>query len=174
MEVADADLIQRCGKGDAEAWDLLVSRYERLVFSVALRNGLDREDAADVTQNTFLALLDSVDTLRQEDRLASWLMTVARRQAWRARRRAAGSRDAVGLAPSAADSLQEWERLVWLHSGLQRLGRPCRDLLQALYFDPNQPAYADIARRLGRAVGTIGPMRARCLQRLRSILDEEE
>jgi Sigma-70 region 2 len=57
----DADLLSRCRAGDDAAWDQLVGKYERLVFSVALRNGLDREDAADVTQTTFIALLDSTD-----------------------------------------------------------------------------------------------------------------
>lgn len=173
-DVADADLIQRCREGDAQAWDLLVGQYERLVFSVALRNGLSREDAADVTQSTFLALLGSLDSLRQEDRLASWLMTVARRQAWRVRRRPDPERGQALVPLPAADAIGDWEQLEWLHSGLQQLALGCRDLLHALYFDPSEPSYSQIAARLGRAVGSIGSMRARCLDQLRSILDREE
>ena len=84
--VPDSDLLHRCHDGDAHAWEALVTRYERLIFSVALRNGLTREDAADVTQTTFVALLESMARLRDDDRVSYWLMTVARRQAWRLRR----------------------------------------------------------------------------------------
>src|SRR5689334_15580873 len=87
VPVTDAELLRGCRDGDARSWDELVGRYERLVYSVALRNGLDDEDAADATQNTFVALLNTLDQLQNEDRLAFWLMTVARRQAWRIARR---------------------------------------------------------------------------------------
>src|ERR1700677_2093187 len=82
----DAELVAACRTGDQEAWGLLVERYERLVFSVALRNGVSREEAADITQMTFMALLESIGRLRDDERLASWLMSVARRLAWRQRR----------------------------------------------------------------------------------------
>ena len=75
--VASIELLAACRTGDQEAWELLVGRYERLVFSVALRNGVTREEAADVTQMTFIALLESVARLRDDQRLASWLMSVA-------------------------------------------------------------------------------------------------
>jgi RNA polymerase sigma factor (sigma-70 family) len=135
---------------------------------------LSREDAADITQTTFMALLDSIDQIRGVDRLGSWLMTVARRQAWRLRRRAAQEQRSFGPVPPVDDSIEEWERLAWLHAGLSQLNRPCRDLLQALYFDPSEPSYAQVAVQLGRAVGTLGSMRARCLARLQRILEEEE
>jgi len=174
FEVGDEELLRRCREGDADAWRLLVERYQRLVFSVALRNGLTREDAADITQTTFMALLDSIDQIRGVDRLSSWLMTVARRQSWRLRRRAVQEQRSLGPVAPVDDSVAEWERLAWLHAGLSQLSRPCRDLLQALYFDPSEPSYAQVAVRLGRAVGTLGSMRARCLTRLQKILEEEE
>jgi RNA polymerase sigma factor (sigma-70 family) len=171
---ADHNLIRRCARGDAAAWDQLVARYERLVFSVALRNGLSREDAAEVTQTTFVALLESIGDLREEDRLSFWLMTVARRQAWRLRGRQAR------LEPWTDDEhagdeepIRDWERVAVLHDGLAQLGSPCNDLLFALYFDPAAPSYAQIARRLGRAIGGLGPLRARCLQKLRALVGED-
>lgn len=168
----DADLIQRCRTGDAEAWETLVGRYERLVFSVALRNGVTWEDAADVTQTTFVALLDAIDLLREDERLGSWLMTVARRQAWRCRRRHEPVTGSLDRSAAPADPIEDWERLSWLHAGLQQLGDPCSELLTALYFDADSPSYAVVARRLNRAVGSIGPLRARCLARLRVILQD--
>lgn len=172
MESSDRYLLRRCRSGDAQAWEALVSRYERLVFSVALRNGVSREDAADVTQSSFIALLDAIDVLRDDERLGSWLMTVARRQSWRIRRRSERELPAPDRAAAADNAIEDWERLAWLHTALHELGDPCRKLLVALYFDPDEPSYADIADRLGRAIGGIGPLRARCLAQLRVIMGD--
>ncbi len=169
---SDLELLDACRAGDQNAWDLLVARYERLVFSVALRNGVTREEAADVTQMTFIALLESITRLRDEQRLASWLMSVARRLAWRQRRRSERERPLEQVS-SAEDPIAAWERVAVVQQGLQRLGGACRDLLLALYFDPAAPSYAEVAERLGRPIGGIGPMRARCLQHLRTLLGED-
>jgi RNA polymerase sigma factor (sigma-70 family) len=173
MPVSDAELLRGCRNGDARSWDELVGRYERLVYSVALRNGLDDEDAADATQNTFVALMNTLDQLQSEDRLAFWLMTVARRQAWRIARRR--DRDVVPSAEIADvdDPIERWERASVVHEALHRIDSPCRELLAALYFDPDAPSYAIIAARLGRTIGGIGPMRGRCLGRLRALLGED-
>ena len=171
---SDAELLRRCRARDTEAWEQLVARYERLIYSVALRNGVTPEDAADITQATFVALIDSLDRIRDEERLASWLMTVARRQSWRVRN---ASRERVPLETGleddpAVDPFADWDTLIVLHDALAQLGGTCRELLLALYFDPEEPSYADIADQLGRAIGGIGPLRGRCLARLRELLDE--
>lgn len=174
---SDAELLRRCRQRDSEAWSLLVTRYERLVWSVALRNGVSREDAADITQTTFVTLVDSLHRLRDDDQLASWLMTVARRQAWRVRntaRRGLSLEDLPEPAPTVTDPYAEWDTLTALHDALAVLGGTCRDLLHALYFDPTEPSYADIADRFGRSIGGIGPLRGRCLQKLRALLAEGE
>lgn len=169
---SDLELLDACRAGDQNAWELLVARYERLVFSVALRNGVTRDEAADVSQMTFIALLESITSLRDEQRLASWLMSVARRLAWRQRRRSERERPLEQVS-SAEDPIAAWERVAVVQQGLQRLGGACRDLLLALYFDPAAPSYAEVAERLGRRIGGIGPMRARCLQHLRTLLGED-
>lgn len=169
----DSELLQRCRERDAAAWDMLVERYERLIYSVALRNGVDADDAADITQTTFVELIDALDRIRDEEKLASWLMTVARRQAWRLR---SSSRKVVAteeVPDRAEDPFSDWGTLTTLHDGLTQLGGVCRELLYALYFDPDEPSYAELAQRLGRSIGGIGPMRGRCLQRLRGILGED-
>ena len=170
---SDLELLHACRAGDPEAWELLVERYERLVFSVALRNGVTREEAADITQMTFIALLESIGKLREDERVASWLMSVARRLAWRQRRLSERERPGLEGVSWSDDAIATWERVAVIQEGLQRLGRACRDLILALYFDPASPSYAAVAERLGRPVGGIGPMRARCLQRLRSLLGED-
>lgn len=169
----DAELLERCRHRDGRAWDLLVSRYERLVYSVALRNGLSAEDAADVTQSTFVALIDSLDKILEEDRLASWLMTVARRQSWRVRNLSRRSIPLEHAPESVEDPHAGWEAVVDLHDALAVLGGTCRELLQWLYLDAEEPSYAEIARRLDRSIGGIGPLRGRCLDKLRQILTEE-
>jgi len=174
-EVGPSDLerLNACRARDPEAWELLVERYERLVFSVAVRNVVTREEAADITQMTFIALLESIGKLREEQRVASWLMSVARRLAWRQRRRSERERLGLEVVSGSDDAIATWERVAVVQEGLQRLGRACRDLIEALYFDPASPSYAAVAERLGRPIGGIGPMRARCLQRLRSLLGED-
>lgn len=169
----DAELLMRCRNRDAAAWDELVSRYERLIYSVALRNGVSAEDAADITQTTFVELIDALDRIRDTERLASWLMTVARRQAWRTRSAARRTQPTDELLAGVDDPFSDWGTLTVLHDGLATLGGPCRELLQALYFDPDEPSYEEIAGRLNRSIGGIGPMRGRCLKRLREIIGED-
>jgi RNA polymerase sigma factor (sigma-70 family) len=171
-DLCDTDLLARCRTGNRVAWHVLVERYESPVFSVARSGGLDVEDAADVTQTTFLALLDSIAQLRSDERLASWLLTVTRRTAWRVRKRREQEAGNTPAPPAVADD-RDWEQIAALHEGLGRLATPCRDLLAALYFDPDEPSYAQIAQRMGRAIGGVGPMRARCLERLRELIEAE-
>jgi RNA polymerase sigma factor (sigma-70 family) len=183
MQVAiglDRDLILDCRNGDLGAWQCLLDRYERLVFSVPRRYGLSREDAADITQLTFTILFQSIDTLSEDSTLGAWLTTVARRHTWRRldrkRREEAGwygnSSEQILLAETGTEDVERWVLTEWLNYGLFLVGKPCRDLLSALYLDPKQPSYAEVAARLGMAVGSVGPTRIRCLKRLRRVLGE--
>ncbi len=170
---SDQDLLDGCRAGRADAWEALVARYEALIFSVAIHGGVSREDAADITQATFAALLDGMPSLRDDDRLSSWLVTVALRQLSRTRRRLERERPSGLYEQLSVDPAGEWERVAALQEALRHLGSPCGELIHALYFDHSQPTYTVIARRMGRAVGGLGPMRARCLERLRSLLGED-
>jgi RNA polymerase sigma factor (sigma-70 family) len=177
----DQELIARCRAGDASAWEQLLKAYERLVFSIPLSYGLTREEAADITQLTFTALIQALDSLAPDSRLGPWLATVARRHTWRAlelqRRQSSDDIDALDAAAALVDRdsdtpMERWELVEWLHSGLGRLGERCRNLLIALYFEGGEPGYAEIAARLNLPVGSIGPTRARCLEQLRRVLRE--
>lgn len=168
----DGELLSGCRQGRAESWDALVRRYEGLVYSVAMRTGLNAADAADVTQSTFVALLESLDSLREEEKLSSWLATVARRQASKMRRKTA--HEFLQGEAFEPDPVEEaaWADILDLQRALTALDAPCRDLLTALYFDPAQPSYVEIAERFNRTVGGIGPMRGRCLKRMRTMLEQ--
>jgi RNA polymerase sigma factor (sigma-70 family) len=177
----DHSLIRACRAGDARAWERLLDKYERLVFSVSLNYGLTTDDAADVTQITFTILLQNLNTLPDEIRLSAWLATVARRHTWRllARNRREAVNPDEDLAGNEAlggtvDNRERWELAEWLNHGLSLLDERCRRLLLALYFDAEQPSYAHIADLLKMPVGSIGPTRARCLEQMKRNLDSVE
>ncbi|MDH4074307.1 MAG: sigma-70 family RNA polymerase sigma factor [Acidimicrobiia bacterium] len=169
-----SELLTGCRQGDAGAWDLLLDRFEPLVFTIARREGLGMEDAADVTQTTFEALLAQLDRIQDDGQISYWLMTVARRQAWRQRTRR--QRERLEPEPNGRDQAPELGAIpdvgtnLWLYAGLAELDAPCRELIQSLYFAPQPPSYAELADRMGRPLGSIGPTRARCLRRLRELL----
>ncbi|MBD0353676.1 MAG: sigma-70 family RNA polymerase sigma factor, partial [Rubrobacteraceae bacterium] len=143
-----------------------------------------RDDAADIAQITFTILIEGLDSLSEDSRLGSWLVTVARRHTWRLlernRREIASERlegadfveSAVLLGKSDADSIEHWELTEWLDAALSKISAACRELLLALYFQPEGSSYAEVAERLGMPVGSIGPRRARCLKSLRQVLGE--
>jgi len=178
MSETDYQLIRACRQGDIYAWDRLLDKYERLVYSIALNYGLAMDDAADITQTTFTILIQSLENLRDDSHLASWLATVTKRHIWRWLERR--SREQVSPEEDAAQSeligngganlVERWERVDWLRDGLNMLDKRCRDLLLSLYFDPEQPSYAQVAERFDLPVGSIGPTRARCLERLKAYL----
>jgi RNA polymerase sigma factor (sigma-70 family) len=180
---SDRDLIRRCREGNAGAWHQLLNKYERLVYSIALRYGLSRDDAADIAQITFTILIQSLDSLAEDSRLGPWLATVARRHTWRLlernRREAASERleatdiaeSAVLLGKSDAESIEHWELTEWLDAGLSKISENCRKLLLALYFQPERSSYAEVAERLDMPIGSIGPSRARCIKRLKQMLN---
>ena len=178
-------MILACRAGERGAWRRLLDRYERLVFSIPLRYGLPREDAADVAQLTFADLIRALDGLPEDSRLGGWLTTVAKRHTWRLLERkrrvvpvagehlegSEAAENAVSLGRGGSESIEHWELTEYLNSGLSRLGDPCRALLFALYFEPDSPSYAEISEALNIPVGSIGPTRARCLKRLRRLLE---
>lgn len=167
-------LIDRCRSGDFGAWNELVTRYERLVYAIPIREGLGTEDAAEVSQAAFETLVQSLDRIRDPERLGHWLMTVTRRLTWRRRRerRDEVSVEVSGLESAAPATDPDWERTVDIYETVLELDDPCRSLIFGLFFDPAEPSYDELARVLGMAVGSIGPLRGRCLSRLRSMLEE--
>ena len=167
-------LLQAAAHGDPDAWNALVARYNGLVWSVARSHRLDGADAADVTQTTWLRLVEHVGDIRDPERLGAWLATTARNESLRLLRMGqrhvltddAGFADvADGAAPVEARLLED-ERDAALWRGFATLDERCRSLLRLLVADP-APAYEEIGAALGLAIGSIGPMRARCLERLR-------
>lgn len=126
MGKSDRDLIRACRRGDSGAWKRLLKKYERLVFSIPLRYGLSREDAADILQATFTTLIQGFDDFSEEGNLGAWLATVAHRRTWRllerGRRESEYVRDLLeGAPPADAESIEHWELTEWLKGGLPSL-----------------------------------------------------
>ncbi|HLF89686.1 MAG TPA: sigma-70 family RNA polymerase sigma factor [Anaerolineales bacterium] len=176
----DIDLIHACRRGDMRAWERVLEKYERLVFSIALKYGLSVEDAADVTQTTFTILMQSLDSLREDTRLAPWLATVAKRHTWRCltkrkREQVTPDEDLARqdwAVQRPANPFETWERVEWLRDGLGQLDERCRELLLTLYFEVETPSYVEVAERFEMSPGSVGPTRARCLERLKSLMVE--
>jgi RNA polymerase sigma factor (sigma-70 family) len=169
-------LVDRASHGDQGAWDELVERYAPLVWSICLRYRLSRPDIDDVGQNVWLRLVEHIGGLREPAALPGWLATTTQRECLRVLH-AARLHDQAGLppedqmpsdpvAPMIEQVILAAERDAALRAAFAELPRTCRDLLAMLISDP--PAkYADISTALGMKVGSIGPIRARCLDRLR-------
>jgi len=171
----DPSLIARCLDGDETAWADLVGRYDRLVFAVGRRAGLSQEDAEDVFQVVFSTLYRRLDGLRDQDRLASWLITTTHREAIRVRRHARPHDELADELPATdapTEHVVERELMSQtVREAMAGLDQRCASLLRALFLESEQ-AYATIAARLGIAVGSIGPTRARCLAKLKALLDK--
>jgi RNA polymerase sigma factor (sigma-70 family) len=170
------DLVTRARNGDRSAWDALVERYSPLIWSICHRWQLDRTDAEDVGQAVWLRLVEGLDHLRDAAALPGWLATTTQRECCRVKRSryrlAIGGQvqDAGDLpdeqAARAEDELLTAERHDALRAAYMDLPANCQRLVALLVTEPPMP-YAEISARLGISVGSIGPNRSRCLDRLR-------
>jgi RNA polymerase sigma factor (sigma-70 family) len=172
-----AALVARAAGGDQGAWNALVERYAPLVWSICQRYRLARPDIDDVGQSVWLLLVEKIGTIREPAALPGWLATTTQRECLRLLR-TARRHDHAGLPPvdqmppdPAAVTIEQEvlaaERDASLRAAFAELPRSCRDLLAMLVSDPPR-SYAEISAMLGIPVGSIGPTRARCLNRLRT------
>jgi RNA polymerase sigma factor (sigma-70 family) len=170
------ELVTRAGIGERSAWDELVDRYSPLIWSICHRWQLDRTDAEDVGQAVWLRLVEQLGNIRDPAALPGWLATTTQRECSRIRRSrcrlAAGGQvpDAENLpdeqAATAEDVLFMAERHAALRAAFTDLPANCQQLLTLLTTEP-PTSYAEISVKLGIPVGSIGPSRRRCLDRLR-------
>jgi len=175
-EAIITDLVSRARNGDKQAWDALVGRYAPLIWSICRKYDLRGADAEDAGQNVWLYLVDHLDRVRDPAALPGWLATTARRECTRVLRAARGSHHA-GQVPNAENTSDEQvataeeellaaERHAALREALMGLPPCCQQLIALLLEDPPVP-YLEISARLGIPVGSIGPHRRRCLDKLR-------
>jgi RNA polymerase sigma factor (sigma-70 family) len=165
-------LVSRARQGDAEAWSALVSRYSGLVWSVTRAHRLGDADAADAFQATWVKLVEHLDALHEPAAVGGWLATTARRECLRVLRHTARTTcsdtlpDVADVGPELDARLLISEREAELWKAFSRLRQGDQALLRMLAAEP-APSYQEISAALKMPVGSIGPTRARALERLR-------
>jgi len=169
-------IVRAAAGGDQRAWDQLVERYSGLVWNVARAHRLDPAEAADVVQTSWLRLVENLGEIRTPAGVGAWLATTARREALRSIRQTGRCRPSdqmEALAPpdptAIDDALLEAERDAELWAAFGRLRAGDQALLRLLVADP-APSYEEIGAALEMPIGSIGPTRARALERLRGEL----
>lgn len=180
---SSAELVERAALGDEASWNLITERFNNLLWSIARSYRLDTADAADVVQTTWLRLVENLGRIREPERLAGWLATTARNECLNLVRRL--GRESVvwdpdlpvetadDFLPPLDTGLLEEERDVHLWRSFEQLSAQCQALLRVLI--ATEPVtYAQVAETFGMPVGSIGPTRMRCLDRLRKITDQSE
>ena len=182
----DQELIALCLDGDHSAWEALIARYQRLIYSIPVRSRLSADDAADIFQSVCLKLYEKLSTLRDSEKISSWLITITTREVWRvsARNRResvmAGSENddeqdgfsqIADTSPIADEQRQALEEQQIVRQSVAALPERCRDLLTMLFYEKDELSYADIARRMKMPVPSVGPTRARCLDKLKKLLE---
>jgi len=176
---SDRELVAACLDGQEQAWAELIERYKRLIFSVPIKYGLTRDEAADIFQAVCLDLVVELPRLRDPQALASWLIQNALHKAGKWKRRqqrfvsndpAAPARE-IGTSDPMPDAiLHEIEEEQALRAAIAELAPRCRRMIEMLFFESPSRAYRDVAAQLGLAPGSIGFIRSRCLSRLRTAL----
>jgi RNA polymerase sigma factor (sigma-70 family) len=173
---AVTDMVTRARNGDKQAWDALVKRYAPLIWSICRSHRLADVDAEDVGQGVWLQLVDQLDKVRDPAALPGWLATTTRRECIRVLRAVRGPHaagyalDAETIPDDQAQMADQQVLMTERHAALREAFThlpPCdQQLIALLIQDPPVP-YAEISARLGIPVGSIGPIRGRCLDRLR-------
>jgi len=166
-------LMRAAREGDGDAWNAIVARYSGLLWEIVRGYRLGDADAADVFQTTWLRLVEHLDGIRNADGLGAWLATTARHECLRVLR--VGQRHVLTDAFELPDEAEaaaldarlltgERDRALW--RAFEVLSDRCRRLLRLLVADP-APSYEEVGAALDMPIGSIGPTRGRCLERLR-------
>jgi RNA polymerase sigma factor (sigma-70 family) len=179
----DRELLMACRAGDESSWEVLVDRYQRLIYAIPRRAGLNEDQAGEVFQEVFATLLEKLNDITDPDRLHAWLVTTARRKTWRLMskerllRQGDDKRDeelaaVIDNTPLPDEILMRLEEQHRIRTALLALDERCQKLLTLLYYRPEPPSYAEIAAAFGTSEGSIGPTRARCLKKMLQLLEE--
>jgi RNA polymerase sigma factor (sigma-70 family) len=168
---ADSDLVARCLKGDAAAWNALVDQYSRYVYAIILQAYRLRDhDAEDAFQDVFMRVYDRLGTLRDPASLRPWIAQLTRRVCIDRLSSLAREEPGEGVEPpDAANTLDDLDEAFDVHAALAALPGPCREILDRFF--TRDESYRTIGDALGLPGGTIASRISRCLVKLREELE---
>jgi RNA polymerase sigma factor (sigma-70 family) len=172
------NLVRRARQGDNGAWSRLVERYNSMVWSIVRSFRLSPDDARDTVQTVWLRLVENLSRIKEPDAVGTWLATTTRNECLSHLRRrgrqaipvdttAKEVEDVRAAAPDEGMLVRERDAAVW--AALSRVSERCQQLLRILAADP-PPSYQEVSAVLEMPIGSIGPTRARCLDKLRQSL----
>jgi len=176
--VSDNELIGRCLRRDEAAWRELIQRYRRLIYSIPV--AYRQTDPDEIFQAVAVKLFRNLGKLKKRESLGAWLTITARRECLAAKKRQQRSQSIeehpeIEFAedpPDVAQAIHDLECEHTLLSALEKLDTLCQALLRALYIEDPTPPYKEVADRLERPIGSLGPTRGRCLGKLREHYEE--
>ena len=179
---SDERLVRECRKGNQIAWSALIEKYKNLIFSIPIKFGLPREDAADIFQAVCVDLLSSLPKLREPRALAKWLMQTSFHKCLRSKKDRLNLVDDlevlddernVSVNEVPEDMLYQVQREQSVREALAALPPRCGRMVSMLFFDDPPRPYQEVAKELGIASGSIGFIRGRCLKKMRQLLEEK-
>ena len=176
----DTRLVRECLGGKEEAWCALISKYKNLIFSIPVKYGFSADESTDVFQAVCLDLLSELPKLRKVKALPKWIMKVTAHKCFHRKQQERrtevsdpNDKQFEKSTPARAEEiLREAEDEQGLRQAMSELSPRCRQLVRMLFYDEPARPYQEIAETLGIAVGSIGFIRQRCLERLRKRLLE--
>lgn len=171
---SDSELVQACRQHDERAWALLVERFSRYVYAIAIQAyRLSEQDADDVFQEVFARTYEHLDRLRSDEAIRPWIGQLTRRLAidrLRAARREQLGEDALRLVEGRADEqIDRLEVALAVHAAMTTLPENCREILDRFF--ARGESYHEIAKALELPMGTIASRISRCLVKLRRALE---
>jgi RNA polymerase sigma factor (sigma-70 family) len=173
-EPSDAVLVARCRTGDDGAWSALVERFSRYVYAICTQGfRLRQHDAEDVFQDVFAKAYEQLPKLRDDGAVRPWLAQLTRRQCIDRLREGKREAPVEELEPDGLDEvLDHLDEALAVRQGLASIGEPCGDMLDRFF--ARDQSYRTIGEELDLPAGTIASRISRCLEKLRSVMEDSE
>lgn len=175
----DELLVMGCLAGDEEVWQVLLERYSRLIYTVGYSFGFPTTVVDEIFQDVCLQMLNKLYTLKDRSKLKAWLVTVTKRLcSQRKKKMSQVVLSSEYLEEIFADdmvleeSVLRSETQLAIDKALVQLDDRSRYLIEALFFSEPKISYDVVALQLGLSAGSIGPIRQRCLDKLRGLVLE--
>jgi RNA polymerase sigma factor (sigma-70 family) len=177
---SDARLVRECLNGDQQAWNSLIERYKRLIYSIPYKYRATPEDCADIFQAVCLELYTELGKLRKVESLKSWIISVTVHKCFHWKRQQRGHLELNAteqepvdeVAVAAPDLLIEVEQEQLVREAMRKLKPRCAEMIRMLFYEHPPLPYNEVAQRLGLATGSIGFIRGRCLKQMEKALLE--